>query len=128
MFSVTSFEKPNLAKGNDVELKQPRGSAAIKLYQREIQSALETVAALEPDAGCCVSETALVIRATNGLELKTTRDTYRTAFELMADRGIVRREHNHWRFRRSFRAGDVPALVAWRGIWKSEQNAFAEAR
>jgi hypothetical protein len=93
-------------------------ASVVKGYQKLIKGALDNIAALAPEAGCCVSETALIVRCTVYTELKDCRDLYRTAFELLADRGFVRREYIHWRFKRRFTAADVSGVIEWPGKWK----------
>jgi hypothetical protein len=100
---------------------QPNGPARSQ-FQSEIKTALDTIAALKPEPWHVVSETALVIAHTKGLETKACRDTYRTAFELLSDAGYVVRESNCFRFRKQFTQADAAELLDWSGIYKIERN------
>jgi hypothetical protein len=103
---------------------QPDGSA-LSLFQSEIKTALENIAALKPEPWHVVSETALVIAHTKGLETKACRDTYRTAFELLSDAGYVVRESNCFRFRKPFTRADAAELLTWSGTYKLERNTHS---
>lgn len=95
--------------------------AALTPLQTEIKAALENIAALQPEPECCISETALIVRTAAPDELQDCRHLYRTAFELLTDRGFCRREYVHWRFKRRFGAGDVADVLSWPGKWKSNR-------
>ena len=97
---------------------KPRASE-LSAHQREIRSALERIAELEPSANECVSEVALVVASTRGQDWKACQNTYRLAFELLSDRGYARRSHNYWRFRKRFTTADVGPLIEWRGKWQA---------
>ena len=92
-------------------------------FQKEIANALQKIAALGPDNWTVVSETALVIAATKDFETKACRDTYRTAFELIADRGFARREGTCWIFKKRFTPADATALITWSGTFTIDRNA-----
>ena len=100
-------------------------ASGLSPFQREIKSVLETIAALEPSAGECLSETALFVMTAKAAILKESRDVIRTSFELLADRGYVRREYIHWRFKRRFGIADVADLIAWNGKWRAPERAEA---
>jgi len=95
------------------------------LFQSEIKMALDNIAALKPEPWLVVSETALVVAHTKGLETKACRDTYRTCFELLGDAGYVVRESNCFRFRKPFTRADAVALLNWSGAYKIERNTHS---
>jgi hypothetical protein len=99
---------------------------ALTPYQSKIRGALERIATLEPEPECCVSETALIVMSATPGDPQDCRNLYRTAFELLTDRGYCRREYVHWRFKRRFTMSDVAGVLAWSGKWKSARAEQAE--
>ena len=99
---------------------------ALSPFQSRIKEALVKIAELEPGTDCCISETALVVMSATPGEVQEWRNLYRTAFELLTDRGYCRREYVHWRFKRRFGTGEVADVLAWPGKWKSSRAEQAE--
>jgi hypothetical protein len=113
--------QPELNSEDHLQIRTDNTSPSI--FQKELAAALQNIAALKPDNWSAVSETALVVASTKGLETKPCRDLYRTAFELLSDRGFVRRDGNCWIFKQRFTSADAADVANWSGIFKIDANA-----
>jgi hypothetical protein len=102
------------------------GEEALSPFQTSVKQALDKIAALEPEPECCVSEVALVVMSAAMGDVQDWRNLYRTAFELISDRGYCRREHVHWRFKRRFGPNDVAGVLAWPGKWRASRAEQVE--